>query len=60
LGGSYSSVVDLMTDYPYDSEHIGTTAVVDDGCDDTAVSQLASPSISIDGAGKLECIAAYK
>jgi hypothetical protein len=48
-----------MTDCSYDSEQYGTTAAVDDDCDDIIVSQLASPSILIDGAGKLECIAAY-
>ena len=48
-----------MIDYSYDSEQYGTTAAVGDDCDDIIVSQLASPSILIDGAGKLECIAAY-
>jgi hypothetical protein len=48
-----------MTDCSCESEQYGTIAVVDDDCDDIIVSQLASPSILIDGAGKLECIVAY-
>jgi hypothetical protein len=48
-----------MTHCSYDSEQYGTTVAVGDDCDDIIVFQLTSPSILIDGAGKLEYIAAY-